>query len=110
MKKPAKFDKTSPLQIGILQGGLVSLYVLLFASIVTGLDKSIPQPSPALAVSAFLLAFIISALVCASAVFGYPLVLAFKGKIKRAIEIVAWTAATIMTIALLVLFVIVSMF
>lgn len=104
MSKTLNLDKISPLRIGVLQGGLVCLYVLLFAISVISLDGFSPEKvAPVLAITIYLLVFIISALVCSSLVLGYPLILAFKGNIKRAIQIVAWSAATIIGIALLVL-------
>lgn len=98
-----KLDNATSLQVGVLQGGVVALYVLGFAAMVTNVQYIMPHPAPALAISFVLISFVVSALICGVAVLGYPALLALKGKIARAIVIVFWSGVTLVATLLAVL-------
>lgn len=97
-------DKTAALKVGALQGLLVVLYVAIFVSLVQLLDAMPEDTAPALAGMFFLLAFVTSALICGSLVLGYPAIVAIGGNIKRAVQIVFYTAITMIFCAVVSLF------
>ena len=103
-----ELDKSSSMKVGILQGGVVVLYVLLFAAGVTQLQNLVLHPAPALGASLVLMAFVVSALICGGAVIMYPAILALRGKIARAIGIILWSGVT-MVVSLLVLLIVMTL-
>lgn len=88
--------KTSPWIVGLAQAVAVLFYVLLFVlslqTIHGWLGDNMFQ-SPFLGMAFFLTAFVFSALVCGSAVVGYPLVLLFEKNARRAVSVICWSAA-----------------
>ncbi len=71
-------------------------YVLIFVTLATHAGSILPaQPfehHPAFGMMAFLIAFVVSALVCSSLALGYPAHLFFGGERKAALHVVLWTA------------------
>ena len=79
----------------MLQAAGLVLYVSLFASTVQqfgqwSMTRSV-QVGPVLGITVFLLAFIISAIICSSIALAYPIFLFFGGKQKDAVKIVLST-------------------
>jgi hypothetical protein len=68
------------------------LFVLSLQTIHGWLGDNMFQ-SPFLGMAFFLTAFVFSALVCGSAVVGYPLVLLFEKNARRAVSVICWSAA-----------------
>ena len=88
--------KLNPKTAGLLQAIGLALYVGLFVIIVQFVQqwfmlKAI-APHPIFGTILFLLAFVISALICGSLVFVYPASLFFGNREKEAIEAIIWTA------------------
>ncbi len=85
----------SPKIAGLVQATGLTFYVGLFAFSATHFEQimkaggALPPP-PIFGMTLFLLAFIISALVCGGIAFAYPLSLFLKDKRKEAIRIVVW--------------------
>jgi hypothetical protein len=103
-----KLDKYSPMLVGVLQAAAIAVYILTFASLITQIGQPSPRIPEFAAASFFLLAFVFSALVCGSLALGYPALLAVRGKVSRAVKIVAWSALTFAVILLLAIVVLVS--
>lgn len=86
--------KYSPKIIGLIQAIGVAGYVSVFALGVQLVSEWIrTQHFPAnqiLSTILFLLAFVVSALICGSIVFVHPIQVFFEGKRKEAIQIVFW--------------------
>lgn len=88
--------KNSPKIVGLLQALGLMLYVSLFAlgsrAIIGWLKLrfDVPDSESAIPMIAFLLAFVTSALICGTIVFGYPAYLFSQGKKEIAIPIVLW--------------------
>lgn len=86
--------KSDSLKKGFLQAGQLTVYIVIFAfgartvSEVTRLSS----PDPVLAITMFLLAFIISALVSTYLILWHPAILFFEGKRKEAMEIILWSS------------------
>lgn len=86
-----------------LQAIGVAAYIALFAASVNAIRPGETFPdtmSPAVGISFFLLAFVASVLICATIVFGYPVWLFTNGKSREALEIVGWTVAWFVALAL----------
>jgi hypothetical protein len=98
-----KKAKRSNLTIGLVQALGVAGYVLLIAAAVSTLERIESNSPQILAAAAFLTAFVVSALVCGSLILAYPATLALKGKVKDALEIIAWSAAALATFVMLFL-------
>ncbi len=102
--------KNSPKIIGLIQALGLMLYVSLFvlgSRAVIGWLKlrfDVPGSESAIPMIAFLLAFVTSALICGTIVFGYPAYLFFQGKKEIAIPIVLWN--TLWLIVVFALFII----
>ena len=94
--------KSSPVRVGLLQAFGIAIYVILFAFFIHNIEFWLKDVSthPTFNMVLILLLFIISAVVCASLMFGYPISLFFNGEKKIALRIVFWGV-----IWLLVLFV-----
>ncbi|MBI2024198.1 hypothetical protein HYT00_02335 [Candidatus Giovannonibacteria bacterium] len=78
----------------------VTLYVSTFSLLVNNIPRWIGvqvSPNPILSIIIFLLTFIISALICGSIVFLYPILLFFDNKKSDALKIVLWTAIWLAT-------------
>jgi len=87
--------RNSPKTIGFLQALGVAVYVIIFSVAVQKIQQLFISkdlyPKPALSIVFFLLAFIISALICWSVVFVYPIILFFKEEKDTAWKIFLWT-------------------
>lgn len=87
--------KFPPRTTGLFQATAVATYVVLFAI----LAQLVPQwlkahniyAHPILGIILFLLVFITSALICASLVFVYPILLFFDSKKIEAVKTVLWS-------------------
>ena len=91
-----RFMKHSPKIKGLLEAAGLALYVSLFAVVSQQIQPWLmalnPKPQPMLSIILFLLAFIISAIICGAIIFGYPITLFFDGKKSEALKIVFWSA------------------
>lgn len=103
--------KLPPLKVGFLQAAGLTIYVGLFATIVTQSENWIKtlgiEPSPIIGITTFLLAFLISALICVSITFGYSTLLFFKNEKNLIPKIILWTGVWLiifLVIFLLVIF------
>jgi hypothetical protein len=99
--------------IALLQALGVACYITLFAVSVNALrtgETFSETMSPAVGISSFLLAFVASALICATIVFGYPAWLFTNGKSREAPEMVGWTIAWFVALALIAGIVITAIF
>ena len=103
MLKISRINRYSSRLVGLVQATSVAAYVLFFALIASNLTNWLPNPPVVFAIMSFLIAFIISALVCASLVFGYPVILALRGQISRAVEVVVWSGVSLLLILMLVM-------
>ena len=102
--------KASPKIIGLLQALGLILYVSLFALssrvVIEWLKLrfDVPGSESVVPMTAFLLAFVTSSLICASIVFAYPLLLFFRGDKEMPIRIVLWNVVwLILAFALFIL-------
>jgi len=90
MKFSAKFA-------GFLQASALALYVGLFAIVVQRAQlwaqANKVMLGPATGITLFLLAFVVSALICGSLAFGYPAFLFFSNKKGAAVRTVLWNIA-----------------
>lgn len=93
-------------QIAFLQAFGIACYVAIFATTIYTLQiwsvtRAI-EPHPALAIALFLLTFILSALICGSIMFAYPIIVFSRGQRTDALKIILWSILWLG--ALLVLF------
>jgi hypothetical protein len=97
--------KKTPTVVGLMQAVGLALYITLFATIATyaGNSNLGINIQPPLAIIVFLMAFIISASICFSIAFVYPIKLFFEDKKREAVQTILWMIGW-----LLVLFVIVA--
>ena len=92
-----KHTSAPPWKVGMLQMLVVVLYILIGASFVTSPlaqrvhDALIVYP-PA-GILAFLTTFVFSALLCGTAMLGYPALLCFEKEYRRAASVVLWSIA-----------------
>lgn len=95
--------KYSPRLIGLIQAAGLAAYVVLFATSVQSIGKWLSaanvQTNPILEMTLALLAFVTSALICSSIVFGYPLSLFLKDKRDEALRVVKWTLTWLIIVA-----------
>ena len=98
--------KTSPRVVGFVQAAGLTLYVTVFATLVQHVQNWFllrdVQPGPIMSIALFLLAFVISALICGSLILGYPLLLFSSGKHHEAMKAVLWSLLWLIVIALCV--------
>ena len=85
-------------KVGFLQTAIVVTYILTGALFVTSpfaqaLKDSIFQWFPPVGILAFLTTFVFSALLCATAMLGYPVLLCFEKKYRRCMQIILWSIA-----------------
>jgi len=97
---------SSPKRIGFVQALGLAGYIGVFALSVFRIQnwvhvKNLP-PHPAIGMVLFLLAFVISALICSSLVFAYPVMLFFDGRRRDALQTVLWSGLWLIGIFLLV--------
>jgi hypothetical protein len=101
-----EFMKTSPRIIGFIQAAGLTLYVSLFATIIRQAQNWLLfqgiRSSPTASIILFLLAFVISALVCGSLILGRPLLLFFSGKHREAMQIILWSLLWLVAMAICV--------
>ena len=85
----------APRTIGFLQAVGVACYVSFFAVAVRTIgqwsDAHKIQPAPVFGIILFLLAFIISGVICVSLMFGYPGYLFARGDKSSAVKTVLWS-------------------
>lgn len=99
--------KINPKTIAFVQAGGLTIYVSLVALFMQNAESWFgPQPdSKILGTMVFLLIFVLSALISASIMLGYPIMLFFKGKRKTAFKIlfqsIGWLAVFLITIVLI---------
>lgn len=84
--------KPSPLLVSLLQAIGLILYVLLVATIIQNGPPGFAV-NPVFGIATFLTLFVLSALISASIILGYPLLLFLDGKRKLAVSIVIGSAA-----------------
>ncbi|MGC9968508.1 MAG: hypothetical protein ABSC29_02135 [Minisyncoccia bacterium] len=98
--------KASPRTVGFIQAAGLTLYVSAFATLVQQVQNwsllHNVQPGPIISIVLFLLAFVISALICSSLILGYPLVLFSSGKRHEAMKTVLWSLLWLVAIVLLI--------
>ncbi|MFH1405477.1 MAG: hypothetical protein ABIH21_05310 [Patescibacteria group bacterium] len=80
-----------PAFIGLLQAAGVIFYILLISLFMSGLENIGSATPEILAIILVLTLLVLSAAVCGSLVFGYPILLAFNKKIKEAVKVLAST-------------------
>ena len=85
-------------KVGFLQTAIVVTYILMGALFVTSpfaeaLKDGIFQWFPPVGILAFLTTFVFSALFCATAILGYPVLLCFEKEYRRCMQIVLWSIA-----------------
>lgn len=102
-----EFMKTSPRTIGFIQAAGLTVYVSLFAILIQQAQTWFLlhgiQLSPMTSIVFFLLAFVISALICGSLILGYPILLFSSGKHREAMKIVLWSLLWLVAMALCIL-------
>lgn len=103
MNKRINLDKYKSSSLGMIQAVIVVAYIVIFAFFVMSAESIIPNPPQILAMTFALIAFVFSALVCGTAMLGYPVTLIIRGKIKRAVEVVIWSAVSLLSIAFVML-------
>lgn len=108
MFNPEILNRISSRLVGLAQATGVAAYVLLFALIVTNSQHVVPNGPAVLGIMFFLIAFIFSALLCGSLVLGYPILLALRGQLKRAVSIVMWTGISLVMFLVLVVIVLIT--
>lgn len=86
---------------GFIQAAEVALYCLFVGLFFGQANKFLPKPDTALTPVVVLVLFSASALICALIVFYKPYTLFFDGKKKQAGEIVVYTAAGLIFLAIL---------
>ena len=81
-------------KIGLAQTVCVLCYVLFFALSIQTIHGWLGDifTNPFIGMAFFLTTFVFSALVCGSAVLGYPLVLLFEKNVRRAVAVICWSA------------------
>jgi hypothetical protein len=106
---PKRADNTamkSPKLVGFIQAAGLTLYISLFAFFVQqGQNWFLAhhvQLNPASGIMLFLLLFIISAIICASIMFAYPLTLFFNGDRGQGIKIALWSLIWLVVIAIFI--------
>ena len=89
------YMKFPPRTTGLLQAAGLTLYVSLFAMAAREFQQWVAaqavKPEPILGIILFLLAFIISAIICSAIIFAYPLFLFFGNKKDDAVKIILWS-------------------
>lgn len=96
----------SPRRIGLLQAAGLAGYISVFAAsafrIQAWTHAHNIAPHPIAGIMLFLLAFVISALICASLILAYPLTLFFDGRKSDALKIILWSGIWLIAIFLLI--------
>jgi hypothetical protein len=99
--------KNSPRIVGFVQAAGLACYVVLFVTLIQQ-AQNWPlfhgfRPTPTISMILFLLAFVISALVCSSLILGYPLWLFSSGKQHEAMKTVLWSLLWLIVIAICII-------
>ena len=88
--------KYPPRTAGLFQAAALTAYVSVFAVLAQTMQQWLTgahiAPSPVASITLFLLAFLVSGLICGVIALRYPLVLFFAEKKHEALEVVIWTA------------------
>jgi hypothetical protein len=101
-----KLNKMHPSSIGFFQALGVAVYCFAFSSFAhfcENLNISLPQP---VGIAFFLFLFVVSATLTGLLVLGYPLYLALKQEIKRALAVIGFTLGFAFFFILLAVFII----
>jgi hypothetical protein len=94
--------KYQPKTLGLFQAAGLILYVSIFAFAFQFFQqwadaKNFEPTSPLFPIIAFLLAFIISAIICSSIMFAYPVRLFFVGNRNAAFRTILWSLGWLLT-------------
>ena len=88
--------KYPPRAAGLFQAAALTAYVSAFAIIAQAMQRWLAGahsiPDPVASIILFLLAFLVSALICGAIALRYPLILFFAEKKHDALKVVVWTA------------------
>src|SRR4051812_42757109 len=106
--------KYSPKTIGLFQAGGLILYVSFFAFAFQFFQqwadaKNFEPTSPLFPIIGFLLAFIISAIICSSIMFAYPIKSFFDGRKYLAYKIILWSLGWLLIFFILFLIIFFSL-
>jgi|SRR3989344_2492459 len=85
------FSKLSPQIIGFLQACGLTLYILFIVMIMNFVSEKDFSSNLVLVPAIFLMLFVISALLSASLILAYPIMLLFNGRKEVAVKIVLWS-------------------
>ena len=92
------------LTYGILGAVAEICYVFLIATLMTFLGQVMPHdPPPPIGIAVFLLMFVLSAVISALLVFGYPAYLGLRGRLIEAFTTVGVSIATFLIVGLFLL-------
>ncbi len=83
----------SPKTTGFFQALGITVYISFFALAVHAVQQKAVTPHPILGVIIFLLTFIISAIICGSIAFAYPISLFFENRKLDAIYTILWSVS-----------------
>lgn len=93
--------------IGFLQALGLAAYIVLFATIANQVQTWVKDHAigihPVAGVTLFLLAFVMSALICGLITLAYPVFLFSHGRREDAMRVVAWSVAWLMLVLLAIL-------
>jgi hypothetical protein len=88
--------KFSPKTIAFFQAAGLTGYIGLFAALALRMQPwghDIEASHPIWGIILFLMAFVISALLSATLILGYPILLFFDGRKSEALKVILWSAA-----------------
>lgn len=81
-----------PLVVAVFQTAILTVYCLFVGyTMIHGERWFQPLSNPIFGIAFFLLVFVVSAVICAGAVLGYPAWLIYRKESTRAFDIVVWT-------------------
>lgn len=78
--------------LSLLQAAGLAIYCGAVATLMLNLPRLFGQRPGVAGVAFLLVLFVVSAMVSASMVLGYPAYLVMKGRIREGVHVVAWTA------------------
>lgn len=98
----SQLDNYSSQRIGLFQAlGIMTYITVLTGSInLIGGAYGDVQPPVMLSMMLFLLVFVVSAVITGSLGLGYATILIFRKELRRAVEVVTWTAVWLVLITL----------
>ncbi|MFH1078098.1 MAG: hypothetical protein V1745_02335 [Patescibacteria group bacterium] len=83
--------KPTPPIAGLVQAAGLSVYVFAVVSFISSMEKTGAPKNPQLVGMTMLLLFVLSAMISASIMLGYPAFLFRDGKIKEALKVIGWS-------------------